>query len=205
MKTKNKTLTERVKTWWEMWSFVILFSIAILIALVGWKVLVGLFFTEHWLGIPLSILFLFASIIFFISLVLAIAEKNKYTVSMILLLFGTSIAITGYYITNQSLEFSWDKVASDFYANISAEMISIVITVLVIDSLGTRFGWRDYVRNSAEQIAEETIQNSEFETPKIEAPAPTPPQQNGFEMGIFLATLFALVGIGLGYFLGRRE
>ena len=207
MKQKLQNLVEKIKLWSNIWVFVILFLLTILFTLIGWKVIVGFLLKGHWLGVPISMLFLFALLVFLIGLILAISETNKYTASIIFLLIGTATAILGYQITNKSLALNWGKIANDFYANISAEMISIAITVLVIDSLATRLNWRSYVREEAEK---EQIEKNPEHLPKEKIPLEIieiqeAPGQNLFQKGIAIGAFFGIFGMLFGYFLGRKE
>jgi len=53
-----------------------------------------------------------------------------------ILVIGFSILIFGYF--HQHPEgWNWNTFTSDFYANVSTELISIAITVLIIDNLNT--------------------------------------------------------------------
>ena len=142
----TKTVIEKLKIWGNTWAFVILFSIVIFLTLAGWRIVTGFLIVDHWSRIPLSIFFLFAFLIFLMSLIIAISETDKYIAAFILLLIGASIAVLGYRLTQGSLTLNWNELANDFYANISAEMISIAITVMVIESLSKRLNWRKYQR-----------------------------------------------------------
>src|SRR5687768_15939552 len=86
-----------------------------------------------------------------LSTIIAISENNLFISSLILLLIGVNIAVVGYFYTQGSLQFSTDKLANDFYANISTELIGVVITVFAIETLSARFHWRNYQREKQSQ------------------------------------------------------
>jgi hypothetical protein len=114
------------------------------------------------------------------------------------LLIGVTIGVIGYIYTQQSIKFSLGKLTTDFYANVSTELISIVITVLAIETLKDRVNWRNYQREKqsqennsfppSNQLSEQGDQEKSAEFETISSPS-----LNGF--GI-------LCGVLIGFLLG---
>lgn len=204
-KLKNK---EKREKWWLKWGFVVMFSVILFFVLAAWKIIVGILLPGHWASAPLSIFFLFAFLFFVIALLLAVSErggdKPQYVASMIVLGIGSVIAVLGYQLTQHSLKLDWYELAKDFYANISAEMVSIAITVLVIENLSMRLKSSDPIQEEAQQ------KNNDAPTIKpkpesVDALEKHPSKQNCFEKGILVGAFFAIIGVVFGYFLGQRD
>jgi len=140
----------RIKTWWDIWVFVVGFPIGLVFLLFFWYYLIGLSENQLWI-IVVSIVCLYSAIILIVSTIIAISENNIFVSSFILLLIGVTIGILGYFYSQQSLKLDTDKLVNDFYANVSTELVSIVITVLAIETLRDRIHWRNYQREKINQ------------------------------------------------------
>lgn len=140
----------KIKRWWDVWVFVIGFPIGLVFLLFFWNYMVKLSTHPFWV-IGVSIVFLYCAIILIVSTIIAISENNIFVSSFILLLIGVTIGILGYFYSQQSLKLDTDKLVSDFYANVSTELVSIVITVLAIETLRDRIHWRNYQREKITQ------------------------------------------------------
>jgi hypothetical protein len=145
-----RRLPYRVKKWWDIWVFVIGFPLGLVFAFFFWGYLLHLSANPIWI-IAVSIFCLYGVIILVVSTIIAISENNIFISSFILLLVGVTIAILGYFYTRGSFQLDTDKLINDFYANISTELISVVITVLAIETLKDRLHWRNYQREKQSQ------------------------------------------------------
>jgi hypothetical protein len=118
---------------------------------------------------------LYGVIILIVSTIIAISENNIFISSFILLLIGVTIAVLGYFYTQQPLQFGTDKLVSDFYVNVSTELISVVITVLAIGTLKDRLHWRNYQREKQGKVI--TLPQSLNQQPERAA------QENASQLG----------------------
>jgi len=170
--------------------------------LFGWYYFANLFSHPLW-NIGVSIVFLYSSLIMGVSAIIAISEDNIFISSFILLFIGVLVGVLGFTYTQQASQWHLNKLVNDFYANISTELISIVITVLAIQKLQERKSWRNHQR---EKIRQETN-------------PPTVPLQTGEEIRSFPQTTqshadsisqeskakitsLILVGTALGFLIG---
>lgn len=98
--------------------------------------ILGAFFEEFVNRIPfnapISRLILIAIIALVLLLIIAFVRKSSEIAGGVLLVTGLIIGVRGFFYLYPE-GFSLRKVSSDFYANVSTELISIAITVLIID------------------------------------------------------------------------
>ncbi len=141
----------KLRLWWDVWFFVIMFPICFILFLLGW------YYFASWspykfLDIVIAIFFLFGSLVMGISTLIAISEDNYFVSAFLLLLIGVVVGVIGYAASVSTFQLNFERLTNDFYANISTELVSVVITVLAIDSLKGRISWRKVQReNSNEQ------------------------------------------------------
>ena len=145
-----KGLQYRFKSWWDIWVFIIGFPIGLVFVFFLWGLLLQMSAHPVWV-IVVSIACLYGVIIMLVSTIIAISENNIFISSFILLLLGVTTAVLGYFYTQGSVQLGTDKLVSDFYANVSTELISVVITVLAIETLKDRLHWRKYQREKQSQ------------------------------------------------------
>lgn len=81
-----------------------------------------------------------------IALMLAFFTGSSVVAGFLFLILGGYISVRGYFFLYPQ-EFSLAKIAGDFYANAGTELISIAITVLVIDVINKR-------RNKQQELAD---------------------------------------------------
>jgi hypothetical protein len=158
-----RRLQYRVKRWWDIWVFVIGFPLGLVFVFLFWGFLLQISANPIWV-IAVSIICLYGVIILIVSTIIAISENNIFISSFILLLIGVIIAVLGYFYTQGSFQLDTDKLINDFYANASTELISVVITVLAIETLKDRLHWRNYQREAKQNIEATPPQNSKPET-----------------------------------------
>lgn len=145
-----RSLQYRVKRWWDIWVFVIGFPLGLVFVFIFWGYLLQISANPIWVAAT-SIICLYGAIILIVSTIIAISENNIFISSFILLLIGVTVAVLGYFYTQQSFQLRTDKLINDFYANVSTELISVVITVLAIETLKDRLHWRNYQREKQTQ------------------------------------------------------
>lgn len=169
-----KCLQYRVRRWWDIWVFVIGFPLGLVFVFVFWGYLLQISANPIWVT-AVSIMCLYGVIILIVSTIIAISENNIFISSFILLLIGVTIAVLGYFYTQQPLQFGTDKLVSDFYVNVSTELISVVITVLAIGTLKDRLHWRNYQREKQGKVI--TLPQSLNQQPERAA------QENASQLG----------------------
>jgi hypothetical protein len=114
-----------------------------------------------------------------------------------LLLIGVVVAVLGYVYTPGSSQLGTDKLVNDFYANVSTELISVVITVLTIEALKDRLHWRKYQRKKQSHDV-------------VPRPTPSPPpdwadHQDTSQIERQSSSMLGLTGLGsilIGFLLG---
>lgn len=192
-----KSLQHRIKNWWDIWVFVIGFPIGLIFLFFFWNYLLQLSTNPIWI-IVVSIILLYGAIILIVSTIIAISENNIFISSFILLFLGVTVGILGYFYTQQPFQFGMDKLANDFYANVSTELISIVITVLAIESLKDRIHWRNYQR---EKQGQEKVSSTNLDHKPLQAEqnssAPSRAQTNLNDKNIDIIWGL-LIGVAIG-------
>lgn len=152
MNYKNSKLSGRV--WQSVKKEFTERNIYLFIALTGLFVTSNLLVTSLLLGWTLHrsplLLILFSGFLF---LTIAFVRSSVRIVALILLVIGILIGVNGYIRQYGIFDFDW--LYKEFYANFSTELISISITVLIIDSISE---WRQNKRvqiNLRQQLVRE--------------------------------------------------
>jgi uncharacterized membrane protein YccC len=191
-----RQLKDRIKNWWNIWVFVIGFPLGLVFLFFFWWYLLQLWPHLVWV-ILVSIVFLYGAIILSISIVVAISENNQFIAAFLVLLVGVVIAVLGYYFAHGSFPFKVAQFANDFYANVSSELIGLVIAFLTFAALQDRLHWRNYQR---EKQSQEIVPAS--------TPSPASEQANNEDTSQFrrqnssLRGVASLASILLGLLLG---
>jgi hypothetical protein len=191
-----RRLQGRVKNWWDIWVFVIGFPIGLMFVFFLWGFLLRLSTHPIWV-VVVSIVCLYGVIIMLVSAIIAVSENNIFISSFILLLIGVVVAVLGYFYTQGSFQLGTDKLVNDFYANISTELISVVITVLAIETLRDRLHWRNYQREKQSQEA--------APRPMPSLPPERAAHEHTSEVGTQNSSMTGVVGLGsmlIGLLLG---
>lgn len=193
-----KNLQYRIKRWWDIWVFVVGFPLGLIFLLFFWNYLIQLSTNPLWI-IIVSVLCLYGAIILIVSIIIAISENNIFVSSFILLLIGVTTGILGYFYTQHSLKLNVDKLVNDFYANVTTELVSIVITVLAIETLRDRIHWRNYQREKINQESTPDLashQTSAELTPNNISPLSPQNNLNDKRVGIiWIALICTVLGI----------
>lgn len=198
-----RTLGHRIKGWWDIWVFVLGFPLGLVFLFFFWWYLLKLSSNPLWI-IIVSIVFLYAAMILIVATVIAVSENNFFVSSFILLFIGVTIGVLGYFYTQRSFQLNTDQLVTDFYSNVSTELISIVITVLAIETLRNRIHWRNYQREKQRQettappVPQETIEETKTASP----PQSGTTNKSYYNRGELVWGV--LIGIGIGLLLRQN-
>jgi hypothetical protein len=192
-----RSLQQRVKQWWDIWVFVIGFPLGLVFLFFFWGFLLKISTNPIWI-IAVSIICLYSAVILIVSTIIAISENNIFVSSFILLFIGVTIGTLGYFYSQQSFQLGVDKLVNDFYANISTELISVVITVLAIETIRERSHWRNYQREK--QLQEASSATTPKQNPEKDGNDESPQQKTNsndkkaeIPWGLFIGIVIGLL------------
>ncbi len=101
---------------------------------------------------PTSRLVLIVVMALFLTLLLAFVRRSPEMVGGVLLIAGLLIGVRGFIYLYPG-DFSLKRLSSDFYANASTELISIAVTVLIIDVINRQRGKQQELSDLKWQMA----------------------------------------------------